>query len=269
MNPQLKRILGVVLVIISIISLIISAGGVIALWGAQPAITTALEDTFQLVSETSATTQKALTVADQALQDATQTIAVLSGSTTSLANSIGGAQDALTSVTQLVKTDLPEAIAAAQTALKSAQSTARVVDNFLSGISRIQFLNINYNPQVPLDQAIGDIGNSLNNLPPTLNKIGTDLDNVNGSMPDMVKAINGLGTTISGITTTLAKAQTVLKEYAAQLARATAAVQQISEGVPTYVNLFIAVLTFIMLWIVAVQLIVLVIGLHWLRQPAA
>ena len=46
MNPQLKRIFGIVLVIISIVSLIMSAGGVLGLWSARPAITTALEDTF-------------------------------------------------------------------------------------------------------------------------------------------------------------------------------------------------------------------------------
>jgi len=266
MNPQLKRILGLVLVVIAVVSLIVSAGGVIAMWNARPAINTALADTFQLVSETAATTQKALTVADQALQDATKTIAVLSGSITSLAKSMGGAQDALTSVTQLVQNDLPKTIYSAQTALASAAATAKVVDNFLSGISRIQFLNINYNPEVPLDQAIINIGDGLSTLPPTLNKIGGDLANVNGSLPDIVKAINGLGTTISGITTTLSKAQTVIKDYAAQLDRATAAVQQMSAGVPTYVTLFIAVLTFIMLWIVAVQIIVLVIGWRWFRS---
>jgi hypothetical protein len=266
MNPQLKRVLGIVLVIISIVSLIVSAGGVIALWSARPAINTALEDTFQLVSETAVTTQQALTVADQALQDATKTIAVLSGSITSLANSMGGAQDALKSVTQLVQTDLPKTIDTAQTALESAAATAEVVDNFLSGLSRIQFLNINYNPEVPLDQAITNIGDGLNNLPPTLTKIGGDLATVNGSLPDIVKAINGLGTTISSITSTLDKAQTVIQEYAAQLARATVAVQQISAGVPTYVTLFIAVLTFIMLWIVAVQLIVLAVGWRWFKS---
>ena len=68
---------------------------------------------------------------------------------------------------------------------------------------------------------------------------------------------------------TLAKARTVIEEYAAQLMRATAAVQQINAGVPTYVTLFIAALAFIMLWIVAVQLIVLAIGFGWLKKPAA
>jgi len=45
---------------------------------------------------------------------------------------------------------------------------------------------------VPLDQAITNIGDGLNTLPSTLNKIGSDLDNVNGSMPDIVKAIQSL-----------------------------------------------------------------------------
>ena len=96
------------------------------------------------------------------------TTTVLSGSIDSLANSIGTTQDALNSVTALVKQDLPKTIEAARTALASAQATARVVDNFLSGISRIQFLNINYNPDVPLDSSIGQISDSLSGLPPQL-----------------------------------------------------------------------------------------------------
>jgi ABC-type transporter Mla subunit MlaD len=266
MNPQLKRIFGIVLVIISIVSLIISAGGVIGLWGARPAITTALEDTFALVSETAVTTQQALNVADQALQDAAGSIKILTGLTDTLADSLGGAQGAFTSVTQLLTQDLPVTLETAQTALDSAAEPATVVDNFLSGLAKIQFLGIDYNPEVPLDQSISNIGDSLNSLPATLEKIGSDLDGISSSLPDIVKAVRSLGTTIGDITTTLAKAQTVLKEYAVQLARASAAVQQISAGVPTYVTLFISVLTFIMLWIIAVQLIVLAIGLRWLKS---
>jgi hypothetical protein len=41
--------LGLVLVIIAVVSLIVSAGGVIAIWNAHPAINTALADTCQLV----------------------------------------------------------------------------------------------------------------------------------------------------------------------------------------------------------------------------
>ncbi len=266
MNPQLKRVLGLLLVIVAIVSLVISVSGVIALWGARAALTTALQDTAQLAADTLVTTQKALAVADSALQNAADTITVLSGSIDSLANSMGTTQDALNSVTTLVRQDLPKTIEAAHTALESAQDTARVVDNFLSGISRIQFLNINYDPQVPLDKSIGQIGDSLDGLPEQLTKLGNDLDGIGANLPAITKTIHGLGTTLSDVDTTLAEARVVLKDYAAQLTRAQDAVQPIGAGIPAYVSLFISGLTFIMLWISVVQLIVLVIGWRWFRS---
>ena len=265
MNPQLKRMLGLVLVIVSIISLIITAGGVIALWGARPAVTTALQDTAKLISETLSTTQNALAVADTALQNAADTVKILSGSIDTLANSIGSTQNALNSVTLLVKQDLPKTIEAARAALASAQATARVVDNFLSGISRIQFLNINYNPNVPLDSSIGQISDSLGDLPAQLAKLGDNLDSINMNLPAVTSTIRGLGTTLSNVESTLAQARAVIKEYAAQLARAQTAVQPIGESVPAYITAFIAALTFIALWIGAVQIIVLALGWRWFK----
>ncbi|HSQ05652.1 MAG TPA: hypothetical protein VLN59_16555, partial [Burkholderiales bacterium] len=165
----------------------------------------------------------------------------------------------------LVRQDLPTTIEAARTALASAQATARVVDNFLSGISRIQFLNINYNPDVPLDSSIGQIGDSLSGLPSQLAKLGDDLDAIGANLPAVTSTIRGLGTTLSDVDSTLTEARAVIKEYAAQLARTQDAVQPIGDGIPTYVTLFIGALTFIALWIVAVQIIVLAVGWRWFR----
>jgi ABC-type transporter Mla subunit MlaD len=265
MNPQLKRICGLLLVIISIVSLIISAVGLIGLWSARSAVTVALQDTAALITQTVATTQEALKVADTALQNAAESLQVLSGSTDSLANSIGSTQNALNSVTMLVRQDLPKTIEAARTALTSAQSTARVVDNFLGGLSGIQFLNINYNPDVPLAQSIGDISASLSGLPAQLTKLGGDLDDINTNLPAAITTIRGLGGTLEEMDTTLTNAHTVLNDYADQLKTAHTALQPIGDRVPMYVTLFIAVLSFIMLWIIAVQLITLALGLQWFK----
>ncbi len=265
MNPQLKRGLGLFLIIISIASLIISAVGIIGLWGARPAITTALQDTAALLTKTLTTTQEALQVAESALQNAADTIKVLSGSIDSLANSFGSTQDALSSVTTLVKQDLPKTIEAARTALSSAQDTARVVDNFLSGLSRITFLNINYNPKVPLDSSIGQISDSLGGLPAQLATLGDNMDAISTNLPAVSTTIHGLGTTLANVDSTLSQARAVINDYAAQLTRAQTAVQPIGEGVPMYVTLFISALTFIMAWIIVVQLITLAVGLQWFK----
>ena len=265
MNPQLKRGLGLFLAIIAIVSLIISAVGVIGLWGARPAIITALQDTTALLNKTLTTTQEALRVAESALQNATGTIKVLSGSIDSLANSIGSTQDALNSVTTLVKQDLPKTIEAARTALAAAQDTARVVDNFLSGLSRITFLNINYSPKVPLDSSIGQISDSLGGLPAQLATLGDSMDAISTNLPAVSTTIHGLGTTLTNVDSTLAEARAVINDYAAQLTRAQAAVQPIGEGIPMYVTLFIAAVTFIMAWIIVVQLITLAVGWQWFK----
>lgn len=263
MNPQLKRWLGLVLMILSIGSLLIGVGSAVALWSARPAITGALQNTIRLVSETLTTTQQALTVADQTLQNVVTSITVLSSSTDSLVNSIGSTQNALNSVTLLVRQDLPKTIDATRTALTSAQETAAVVDNFLGGISRIQFLNINYNPEVPLAASMGRIGDSLGGLPALLTKLGGDLDAVNVNLPDVITVVHELGTTLGEINTASANARSVIAEYAAQLVRAKTAVQPIGENIPTYVTLVIGGLTFILLWIVVVQISALVIGWRW------
>lgn len=265
MTSPLKRTLGLILVIVAIISLIISAGSTVALWSLRPAITIALQDTITLITETLATTQKALTVADTALQNAADTLTTLSGSIDSLANSIGSTQNALNSVTMLVRYDLPKTIDAARTALGSAQDTARVVDDFLSGLSRIQFLNINYNPEVPLSSAIGRISTSLDGLPSQLSKLGDDLDAVNMNLPAVITTIRGLGTTLQDVDATLSAARAVLKEYAAQLTRTQTAVQPIGDSIPAYVTFFALALTFVALWIGAIQMIVLVIGWRWFK----
>lgn len=265
MNLRLKRSLGLLLVILASASFVFSVGSLIALWGARPAITTALHDTANLISETLVTTHQALTVADEALQNAGTSITLLSSSVESLASSLGNSQDALVAVTGLVQEDLPRTIAAARTALTSAQDTARVVDNFLGGISRIQFLNIDYNPEVPLSTSIEQINASLGDLPSQLTQLGGDLAAVSASLPVITTTIQGLGTTLGEIETSVTKARTVLDDYAHQLQLAQTMLRPIGEDIPGYVTLFVAGLTFIMAWIVVVQISMFAIGLHWIR----
>jgi hypothetical protein len=50
------------------------------------------------------------------------------------------------------------------------------------------------------------------------------------------------------------------------LARVLPTLQSIQAGAAQIVNLFVAALTFIMVWIIAVQLIVLVLGWRWFRS---
>jgi hypothetical protein len=58
----------------------------------------------------------------------------------------------------------------------------------------------------------------------------------------------------------------VLRDYRRQLARVQPTLQSIQAGADQIITLFVTALTFILLWIVAVQLIVLGIGWRWFKS---
>jgi hypothetical protein len=72
--------------------------------------------------------------------------------------------------------------------------------------------------------------------------------------------------TIRQIDTSLRDLPGVLRDYQRQLARVLPTLQSIQAGADQIITLFVAALTFILLWIIAVQIIVLVIGWRWFRS---
>jgi ABC-type transporter Mla subunit MlaD len=266
MNPQLKRILGLVLIIVSIVSLIISAGGIVGLWTFKQNAVVAVNDAATLLTDTLVTTDKALIAAEQVLEGAQGSIATLLATTQSIASALRDGQPTLNSVNRLLTQDFPKTLDSVQTAINSASQTATAADDLLREIARIPLLDLNYQPDVPLSQSIAGIGRTLGELPDQLEKIGSGLLQLNGSLAVIATQIDGLGATIRQIDTSLRDLPSVLRDYQRQLARVLPTLQSIQAGADQFVTLFVAVLTFILLWIVAVQLIVLVIGWRWFKR---
>jgi ABC-type transporter Mla subunit MlaD len=269
MNPQVKRILGVILVVMAAISLIISAGGLVGLWTMKQNAVVAVSDAAALLTDTLNTTDKALAAAEDVLQGSQESIATLLAATQSIASALRDGQPTLNSVNRLLTQEFPQTLDSMQTAINSASQASTAADDFLREISRIPLLNLNYQPDVPLSESIAGIGRTLRDLPAKLNEIGAGLQQLNGSLAVIAAQVDGLGVTIRQIDTSLRDLPSVLRDYQRQLARVLPTLQSIQTGADQIITLFVAALTFILLWIIAVQIIVLVIGWRWLRDPAA
>jgi DNA repair ATPase RecN len=266
MNPQLKRILGLVLVIVAVASLIISAGGLVGLWTLKQNAVVAVSDTAALLTDTLATTEKALVAAEQVLEGAQSSIATLLGTTTSIASALRDGQPTLNSVNRLLTQEFPKTLDSVETAINSAARASTAADDFLREISRIPLLNLNYQPAVPLSESIAGIGKTLGDLPPKLEEIGSGLQQLNGNLAVIANQVDGLGATIRQIDTSLRDLPSVLREYQRQLARVLPTLQSIQTGADQIITAIALALTFILLWIVVVQIIVLGFGWRWIKS---
>jgi ABC-type transporter Mla subunit MlaD len=266
MNPQLKRTLGLVLVIVAVVSLIVSAGGIVGLWTLKQNAVIAVSDAAALLTATLVTTDKALTSAEQVLEGTQGSIATLLGTTASIASALRDGQPTLNSVDRLLTQEFPKTLGSVQTAIDSASQASTAADDFLREISRIPLLNLNYQPEVPLSASIAGIGQTLGDLPDKLKEVGSGLQQLNGNLAVIANQIDGLGVTIRQIDTSLRDLPSVLRDYQRQLARVLPTLQSIQAGADQIITLFVAALTFILLWIMALQVIVLVIGWRWFKS---
>ncbi|HEX7618799.1 MAG TPA: hypothetical protein VF480_08790, partial [Verrucomicrobiae bacterium] len=157
----MKRIMGIVLIVIAAISLLVSLVGVFEIWTLRQPVVDATIAGVNLFAETLDTTSDALLVANASLQSASDTVTTVERTSLAAAQTVSTTRATLGSFSILMGKDLPTSIDATRTALKSAQSSAVVVDNVLTTISRIPLINIRYNPDVPLSVALGDVAKSM------------------------------------------------------------------------------------------------------------
>jgi septal ring factor EnvC (AmiA/AmiB activator) len=151
------------------------------------------------------------------------------------------------------------------TAIDSASQAATAADDFLREISRIPLLNLNYQPSVPLSKSIAGIGDSLSSFPDTLDEVGSGLQQLNDNLAVIAVQVDGLGATIRQIDTSLRDLPGVLRAYQLKLARVQPTLQSIQTGADQIITLFVTALTFLLWWIMVVQIMVLVIGWRWVK----
>ncbi len=263
MKPQVKRWVGLFLVIISVFSLVISAAGLAGLWAVRRNIVVAITDTAALFSDSLNTTDQALTVAQRTLSDVHASFASLIGTVESIATSLRDGQPAVQSVVQLMRQDLPATIDTAHTAISSAAQTAKGVDDLLTQLARVPLINLDYRPSQPLAESITGIAATLNDLPAKLQDMAGNLETLSGDLSVVANQVDGMGVMIRQIDGNLGDIQSVLSSYQAQLARAKPALESVVTGADRIVTAALAMLTFVLIWIAVVQIIVLGIGLRW------
>lgn len=261
----MKRILGIVLILVSAASLLASLGGLAAIWLERQPVTDAALAGMNLLVDTLDTTSDALKVSADSLQSASDTVATVEKVSLTAAQTMSTTRATLGSLSALTGKDLPGAIDSSRTALRSAQASALVVDNVLAALSRAPLLGIQYNPAMPLNAALGDVAKSLDSLPATFATIDRNLNGTAGSLDPMVASLNTVPQTTQQAQRNIADARQVIARYQGQVNSLQKQSKSLRANLPAALTAVAVGLTFVVLWLGVLQLQVLLKGLKLLR----
>lgn len=149
---------------------------------------------------------------DGTLEQVRSGLDTLQSITQRVADSSGDAAAVLDEVAALSTGQIPDTLSSLEQALPALIDTAAVIDSTMRTLS---VLGVDYQPQVPLDEAFTDVQQQLDGLPESISAQGEDLQALAEEMRTTGEQTDVLSGHIEEIERSLARTQTSLDEYAA------------------------------------------------------
>lgn len=224
---MIRRIMGVLFLIMGVVGIIIAYQGLKVTNQFIDNMATSMDNTLQIAIDTLDNVQSTLLVANQSISDLGTTLATVETTAGNVSTSIEDSSPMLDDISQVVTQDVPDSIESIQVAIPALVEVASVIDGTLNTLSRFEIdqtipivnykiqydLGIEYDPDVPFDVAISNIGASLDGVPETLRGLETGLDTTQQSLAIVTTDLDQLATDMATLNSTIQELDPVFGEY--------------------------------------------------------
>jgi peptidoglycan hydrolase CwlO-like protein len=266
MKNLFNKIVGVLLILASIIGLVFSIGGIVALQKIKPDLTTSITNGVKLISVTLVATAQGLEITQKSLKSSVDSISALQSTIQATAKTLGSTQPLLDNISKLMEEELPKTIRATGQSLKTAQESSAVIDSVLMMLSNVPIFGIPYNPEISLSTALGEVAQTLDGLPEKFIAMQKDLENTGDNLQVVEADMETVVSTIGGIQSSVSQYESVLKGYQDSLAQVQKQLDALVKNLPTYINILVIALTVFLVWMAIAQLGLLTQGWELLHR---
>ena len=254
MSIGLRKLLSILIICLTALGILISLFVLVEVWHYRLPVTRKLQSSVDQFSSVLQISDDGLVVIDQVVKNVYTSTVYLNDATNAFSQTIQSTSLFMDSAGVFVGENLLSTITNTQTALGSAQASAKVIDNILGTLSKIPLIGITYNPVVPLNQALGDVSTSLDPLQSTLKYFQNDLITTRTSMQAFSIQISGLNQNIQTIQENLVQAELTIYEYQAQITIAQNMLRNAKVNLPSWTNILAWVITLLILLVVFIQI---------------
>lgn len=207
-----RRFTALFVIGISILGILFSLFCLVQVWRLRVPVTNGITHALNLTDGILSTSEEGLEIVDSVLITADGSLSKLKDTTETIAQSIEDTGRLADTFAGLFQTDLKDTLLNTRLSVIAARSSAKVIDTLLYGLSQIPLLNIQYNPQLPLNTALEDIASSMDSLPGSLDEISTNLDTSSGNLVTLKTQVSSISTSLDEIQVSLGSARTVISD---------------------------------------------------------
>jgi methyl-accepting chemotaxis protein len=267
-----RRVVGIVMLFIGILGIGLSVWG--TLTGRQivdnigASLATTLDLTVQALDNVEDTLVLSRTTLGQ-LHDGLDTVETTLGV---LSATVENTRPLLDEVSQVTAHDAPDSIEAVQAAIPNMAEVAGTIDATLTALSALQVerrvlgvpirfdLGINYNPEVPFDQSINQLGTSLDGLPERMRGLEVHLNVTSSNLGQISQSLSDMGQNLSDINSSVADTEPLMDEYIRLVVETNDMIRQSKLNIQNQVRSFKNIVTILFVWAGLSQIAPLYLG---------
>jgi hypothetical protein len=260
-----QRTAGTLLILLGALGIALSALGVVTIWRAADDVTVAAEDGLSVLSDTLSDIDRSVDVASSTLEGAALAIDGLYTTTLDVSETLSSTRVTIDEMAGLAEDDLPQSIESSLAAFDALEETAGIIDQLLRGL---QLFGVgNYDPEVPLDQAVAGAATGLEPVPESLRTMGSGLHDTSASLEQVQDGIILMGDYMNGIRQNAVDADRALANHRRTLQDLQARVRAIRQNVGRPIRVVAWGATFLLIWIGLSQLAIVRWGVSlWQRS---
>lgn len=282
-----RRIIGIIMLLLGLVGLAISGAGI---YFGRQAIDNAfggLDSSLGLTSESLDTAVDSLELAKTTIGDVSTGLDTVEGAALNISKTITDTRPLLDQVSTVVAQDAPASIEAMQQAIPNIAQVAATIDQTLLTLSNFSFgqdlsfeeplsgqvielpslafdLGINYEPTVPFDETINQLGASIEGLPEQLRSVDGNIQVTSANLGAISQSIEAISADIDTINTNVAAVAPLLDQYISIVNQINDSLKSARTQVLQQQNTVKTVLTFILVWWGLPQLALVMIGWDFL-----
>ena len=221
----MRRVLGFLMLVIGISGIFLSIIGISFGIRLVDSIGDSLQGNLTLTLERLVTVRETLILTKSTMAQLDTSLETVEETATNVAVAIEETRPLLSQGSQVVTQDVPESIETFQTSMPALIEVSGAIDSTLRTLSAFNVsrtilgipfafdLGVDYDPDVPFDQSIQELGESLEGMPEDLRSLEQHLNITNDNLLTISQNIAAIGANLEAMSISIEEAEPLIDDY--------------------------------------------------------
>ena len=274
----MRRLLGVVMLLIGVIGVAISIFGMIIGQRLVDEMAAGLDANLALTLESLDTVYDSLLLTRDMVTEINEGLGTVETAADNVALALNNTGPLLRQISSVTGNEVPESLEAVQESIPALLEVATTIDETLYVLSDFQIdqsilgiplrwnLGVDYDPEVPFATSVEELGNSLDGLPSQLREMQIYIDVSEENVETIGTDVMVIADDLSAINENVAELDPLLEEYLATVTAFSDSLRQSRAQLAEQVRMVKIVLTVVLAWIGLTQIAPLYLGWELIRE---